>query len=121
MVFEYETLSGIRRKRSILFISDFTPEESNGIIINLVERIERYGQNRNMQKYYDRIMTGVGERIVRATMNSEDGVVQGVITYVPPNFLTEANAEINATFDFISDDKSLKPEYQGLAKILRKM
>lgn len=123
----YEPLYGIKRKRGSFQILDFKPEESNEIISGLVRRIEQYEQNRGMKIDYDKVMTDMRERIVRAKMKSEDNVVQGVIVYSPSKSFEKdlgrvgSNAVISAMFYFNSEDESLRSEYQGLAKLIREM
>jgi len=122
MKFEYETLRGTKQKKSLLVISDFKPEESNRIILGLVQKIEQYEQKRKLTTDYERIMTDKGERIVKAEMKSRDKVIDCTITYNQPDyFMLETNAEINAKLDFKSKNESLKKEYMGLANILKKM
>ena len=121
MKFEYETLRGTKQKKSLLVISDFKPEESNRIILGLVQKIEQYEQKRKLTTDYERIMTDKGERIVKAEMKSRDKVIDCTITYNQPDyFMLETNAEINAKLDFKSKNESLKKEYMGLANILKK-
>ncbi len=110
------------------FESDFTPEESNKIIKNLVEKIEKYEKAREMKTKYDRyINSQVEERITAAKMESKDGVVKGVISYASPSDsrkiwkIFSPAGFITARFNFNSQDEADKKEYLGLVKIIKGM
>lgn len=129
MSIKYEDLSGFRTKFSIKYVKDFSPKQSDKIILNLVKKIEEYGQkaNRNIQTNYFKYGDGTAKRIVEVIMNSKDDIIQGTINYIrsawiPVSmFASRRNGTVVAKFNFNSNDESLKNEYQGLSKILQKI
>lgn len=126
--YKYKPIEHSKNRDFLIFTGDFKPEKSNKIIIDLVEKIEQYEQTREMKvKYYKENAQGI-ERIKKVKMKSKDGVIGGVIGYVPPHTfgcgiatLISYGGSIQAKFNFNSNNSEDKTEYQGLVKILKNM
>ena len=125
MTIKYETIKSIKPKKSFWSISDFKPEESNRIIKNLAEKIEQYGQIREMEtKYNKKTLNNGEEKILRAEMKSKDGIIGGIIYHNPSRVGLfsggmDHNGSIKAEFNFNSNDPLNKQEYTGLVKIIK--
>lgn len=127
---EYETIKSKRSKfgfpKSLWF--DFSPEKSDEIIKNLVNRIEEYERAREMETKYESTIDKKGnQRIIKAKIQSSNGLVKGEINYEPPGtegFLHVGfnhNARINAEFHFESTDPNDMEEYLGLVRIIKSL
>ena len=116
---KYETIEVRIKKQSS---NDFKPEERNEIMKKLVKEVKNYyGSKRNIKTEYKKTVNSYGEIVIdKIIIYSVDGVVGGVIYHKDPWTwsLIGGNGELNAKFNFNSNDPSLKDEYQGLARLI---
>lgn len=122
----YNSLHGLRERKSFLSKKDFKPKESDEIIMNLIKRIEDWGGDWKREVDLTRTVSPGGEeRITEVRIKGKDGVVKGVIEYgfagICSAGIGERNGRVTADFDFNSGDISSKEKYLELAKILREI
>ena len=119
---KYETIKSSRERNSFLYIGDFKVHESNEIISDMVEEITNYGAShgREVNTNYEKLISEEGERIKKAIITSNDGIIKGEISHNDPWLFSmcDQNGKIKAEIDFNSNDPKLMEEYQGLARVI---
>lgn len=126
MTNEYEPIYGKKSAPDFLFfVSDFSPEESNKIITNLVNKIEEYEKAREIKTEYETKVDNKGKtRIINAKIKSLDEVIVGEVKYSPimGSFSIigfSHPSKVSAKFSFNSNNLNDMQEYLGLVKIIK--
>ena len=129
MTTRYADIYGAKLNRSpwlLGFPIDFPPEKTASVIESLFNRLQAYGQARGRQVNisYEKVANKNGTRIVGATITSEDGVIEGSVTY-SHGFGGSHSAGMRpraprlvARFSFKSQDEGDAEEYLGLRKAI---
>lgn len=119
MAVEYKKLHIVKEKGPKTnngFAYDFTPTESNKIILDLVDIIDQFETTyRGESPLVDLIVDG--SRITKATVKSKDNIIASKIEYFKPYFYGgKSNAYISLDLSFNTNKESFLDEYLTLSE-----
>ncbi len=120
--YKYQPIERARTSFGLFYITEFTPEESNRIIKNLVNKIEEYERFKDVEVKYQKNFNDKGiERIIEVEI--KNNLIDGKIIYRPISnwgfmfSLGPSSADILAKIYFSKKFNDRK-EYLGLVKII---